>query len=63
MYEAAHDTIKRFKPMIMVTGLPGNLGAGSFLEQIMNMAPGVPIYSVDMKENMKRLDTISLRIS
>ena len=43
----------------MVTGLPG--GSRVVFEQIMNMAPGVPIYSVDMKENM--LDMISLRIS
>lgn len=63
MYEAVHETIKRFKPMVMVTGLPGSLGTGSFVEQIMSMAPGVPIYSVDLKENMKRLDTMSLRIS
>lgn len=63
MFEAAHNTIKKFKPMIMVAGLPGNMGTGSFLDQIINMAPNVPTYSVDLTGNMVRLDTISLRIS
>lgn len=63
MYEAAHSTIEKFKPMIMVAGLPSNVGTGSFLGQVSSMAPKVPTYSVDISGNMVRLDSISLRIS
>lgn len=62
-FEAAHKTIKEFKPIVMVTGLPSSMGLGSFLEQIINMAPKVPTYSVDFTGNMVRIDSMTLRIS
>ncbi len=62
-FEAAHNTIKEVKPIIMVAGLPGTMGRSVFLDQISSMAPNIPTYSVDFSGNMVRLDSIKLQIS
>ncbi len=53
--EAAAKTILDVKPKLMVTGIPGDVSRSAFLEQIRNIDPSIPVYTVDLNGNAVKI--------